>query len=442
MVPTDTICAVATAPGVGGVGVVRVSGPQVPEYLEPLLGHRPAPRQASYCAFLDQDGTPLDRGLALYFPQPHSFTGEHVLELQAHGGPVVLAMLVRRVLQLGARAARSGEFTQRAFLNDRLDLAQAEAVADLIESGSEAAARAARQSMDGAFSRRVQTLLDQLIDYRVYVESAMDFPEEEIDFLADEQVASRMRQLQQAVAEVLATARSGQRLRDGIRLAIVGRPNAGKSSLLNALAGVEQAIVTDLPGTTRDVLRSQILVDGMPVHLADTAGLRLTEDRIEAEGVRRARAELANSDLALVVVDDAADDHPEGILDELPEGLAYLLIFNKIDESGHPARREENTLWLSAKHGTGLEALRDAIRDHAGLGDISAGVFSARERHLNALRRVTRHLEQGHEQLKVGAGELLAEELRAAQESLGEITGVFTSDDLLGEIFSRFCIGK
>lgn len=443
----DTIAAVATPPGAGGVGVLRVSGPAVPALARDLLGRTPQPRHAHLAAFRDAAGAVLDRGLLLYFPAPRSYTGEHVLELHAHGSPVVLDLLLRRVCALGARPARAGEFSERAFLNGKLDLAQAEAVADLIAAGSEAAARAALRSLEGAFSTRVQTLLEALTRLRVHVEAAIDFPEEEIDFLADPAIAAQLEALRADLAALLAEARRGVRLADGLHVAIVGRPNAGKSSLLNALAASERAIVTDVPGTTRDVLRERVQLDGIELTLADTAGLRDSGDAVEREGMRRARAELERADLALLVSDAAHAEADLALLAALPPEVARVVVVNKIDLDGAASRREtrgrEVWLWLSALTGAGLDLLREELKRHAGLGEGAAGAFSARTRHVLALERVAAHLEAAALTLAATrAGELAAEELRQAQRALGEITGEFTSDDLLGAIFSSFCIGK
>ncbi len=443
----DTICAIATPPGMGGIGIVRLSGAAVPEIAVAVCGQLPEPRVAHRASFRDARGRVLDDGLALYFPAPNSFTGEHVLELQGHGGPVVLGAVMRHLLALGARPARPGEFSERAFLNNKLDLAQAEAIADLIASGTEAAARAAQQSLSGAFSREVEALREQLTGIRVYVEAALDFPDEEIDFLADSDLSDRLDRALTAADTLLSGARQGRLLRDGIRLAIVGRPNAGKSSLLNALSGEDRAIVTEIPGTTRDVLREWIDLDGIPVHLADTAGLRETADRVEAEGVRRARQALAEADLALLVVD--ASDHPEsqlGLLADIPDATRALVVFNKKDLLDAPTPLPDVSVpavAVSALTGAGLDELKTAIRAAMGVSDQVEGGYSARQRHVAALRAMRRHLEDGRQRwLADGAAELLAEELRSADAALGEITGVLLPDDLLGAIFASFCIGK
>ncbi len=442
----DTIAAIATPPGTGGVGVVRISGSAVPGMVNLLIGTELQPRRARYAAFLDASGAPIDRGIALYFEAPASFTGEHVLELHGHGGPVVMQLLLQRTLELGARPARPGEFSERAFLNDKLDLAQAEAVADLISSATETAARAARRSMDGEFSRRVQTLQQQVTDARTHVEAAIDFPEEEIDFLADGAIAKRVRGALTTLNELRRAARQGRLLRDGLSLALVGRPNVGKSSLLNALSGREAAIVTAIPGTTRDVLREQIQLDGIPLHLVDTAGLREGADEVEREGVRRARRELAAADHILVIVDQSdPQSRPEHL--DLPADLPLTEVHNKIDLSGDQPRLESedgtSQVYLSALTGAGLDLLKAHLKTVAGVEEAGEGQFLARTRHLDALARVHEHLSLGLERLeKDRAGELLAEELRLAQQALSEITGEFTTEDLLGEIFSSFCIGK
>lgn len=419
-----------------------------------MLGSLPRPRHARFARFRDADGEVIDSGIALYFPGPASFTGEDVLELQGHGGPFILQRLLQRALGLGARPARPGEFSERAFLNDKLDLVQAEAIADLIESGTDAAARAAQRSLQGAFSREVHKLQEQLNALRVFVEAAIDFPDEEIDFLAESDVLDRVADLRRQLDDVLRQARQGRLLRDGFVLAIVGAPNAGKSSLLNALSGQDSAIVTEIPGTTRDVLRETIDLDGIPVHLADTAGIRETEDRVEAEGVRRARQALQTADIVLWVVDaedgDEAAAEPS-FLAELPPGCHCLRVVNKIDLlstadlDGRKRAAGPATEWISARSGAGLDRLRRRIRELAGAGGQadSGGSFSARQRHVDALRRAGAHIDAGREIMSErAAGELLAEELRLAQQALGELTGELLADDLLGEIFASFCIGK
>ncbi len=442
----DTIAAVATAPGAGGVGVLRISGPLAPHIARILLGRPPQARHAHYAAFRDADGEVIDRGLLLLFPAPHSYTGEDVLELQTHGSPIVLRVLLARMVELGARHARAGEFSERAFLNGKLDLAQAEAVADLIASGSAAAARAAQRSLDGEFSQRVEALVEAVVRLRVWIEAAIDFPEEEIDFLATPQLATDLAAVRERLEQLLVAARRGVRLADGLHVVIVGRPNVGKSSLLNALAASDRAIVTDIAGTTRDVLRETIDLDGIALTLVDTAGLRDAGDVVEREGIRRARAELERADLALLVTDDAHADADLALLVDVPPGAAHLVVHNKIDLADVPARieaREGRThLWLSAKSRDGLDRLVAELQRCAGHGE-GGGAFSARVRHVAALERARAHLALADDALNTQqAGELAAEELRQVQHALGEITGEFGSDDLLGEIFSSFCIGK
>jgi tRNA modification GTPase len=452
----DTICAIATAPGRGGVGIVRVSGPAVIDIAAAVVSSGlPAARHAAFARFVDAAGEVIDEGLALYFPSPHSYTGEDVLELQGHGGPVVLELLMARVIELGARRARAGEFTERAFLNDKLDLAQAEAVADLIDAGSTAAARAALRSLQGAFSQQVHALVEALIELRTWVEAAIDFPEEEIDFLADTALVARLDELQQRFSQVTRSAKQGRLLRDGMTVVIAGRPNAGKSSVLNALAGYEAAIVTPVAGTTRDVLREHIAIDGMPLHVLDTAGLRSTVDVVEAEGIRRARAEIAKADRVLFIVDASTDPQAEAWLTEKsqwPAGLPVTLVFNKIDQLEASSVNTlttsipsdvDHVLALSAKQGTGLDALREHLKTCMGYEVADSGNISARARHLDALQRAKQHADNAVLRLQRDhAGELVAEELRLAQQALGEITGEFPADDLLGRIFSSFCIGK
>ncbi len=441
---TDTICAIATPLGVGGIGIIRVSGPLCTTIAEQLLDVTLTPRRVFFARFLDDHGSTIDSGVALLFAAPASFTGEDVLELQAHGGPLILQLLMTRVLELGARPARPGEFSERAFLNNKLDLAQAEAIADLIESGTEAAARAAQRSLEGVFSNRVNLLLAELTSLRVFIEASLDFAEEEIDFLADSDTHQRLEQTIQTTRLLLDEARQGRLLRDGITIAIVGPPNVGKSSLLNILAGTDTAIVTDIPGTTRDVLRESISIEGIPVHFADTAGLRDATDVIEAEGVKRARAAVEGSDLVLLVLDlsDPGDSAQRRAL-ELPPGIRCIQVWNKMDIAAGHNTDQVNQVNISAKTGEGIETLKTMIRDAAGLSASHEGVFSARKRHLDALRRTQQHLQTGKTQLgEHAAPELLAEELRFAHKALGEITGAFLPDELLGAIFASFCIGK
>jgi tRNA modification GTPase len=444
----DTIAAVATPAGRGGVGVIRVSGNQVPAIAQRLLGRLPRPRLAELHAFSDGQGRVIDQGLCLYFPAPHSFTGEHVLELQGHGGPVVMDLLLGRLLELGARAARPGEFSERAFLNDKLDLAQAEAIADLIDSSTEQAARAASRSLQGVFSGLVHALVESLIRLRTYVEAAIDFPEEEIDFLSAGEVQQQLTAVSEELEAVQTQAHQGCLLREGMTLVLAGRPNAGKSSLLNVLAGRDTAIVTSIAGTTRDVLREHIQIDGMPLHVIDTAGLRDSSDPIEKEGVRRAWSQIEQADRLLLIIDDELgfSDQDEAILARLPPRLPHTLVYNKIDVSGRPpgvrTRGADTEIALSAVTGQGIKVLRCHLKEVMGYSESAVGSFSVRRRHLHALREAALNLENAQSCLNAGAGELLAEELRLAQQHLSEITGEFTSDDLLGEIFAGFCIGK
>lgn len=449
----DTIAAVATPAGRGGIGVIRISGSQTQSIAQALLGYVPPCREATLSYFRDAEGEPIDQGIALFFPAPHSFTGEDVLELQGHGGPVIMDCLLRRVASLGARVARPGEFSERAFLNDKLDLAQAEAIADLIDSTSERAARSALRSLNGDFSQRIHALVDALIDLRMFVEAALDFADEEIDFLADTQILTRLEALRQQIHSVRTSAQQGSLLREGITVVIAGHPNAGKSSLLNRLAGRESAIVTAVPGTTRDVLREQIHIEGVPVHVLDTAGLREPKDIVEREGVRRAHVELVQADRILLVIDDSCAPTPteSELLHQLPMSSLVreriTIVRNKIDLTGEFPRVEEKgpslRIFLSAATGAGLELLCEHLKDVMGFVNIGEGVFTARRRHLEALDRAAAALQNANEQLRsYQAGELFAEELRQAQDALSEITGEFTNEDLLDRIFSSFCIGK
>lgn len=444
----DTIAAQATPIGRGGVGIVRVSGPLSAEIASAMLGQCPEPRRAEYLPFYDKEGDVIDAGLALYFKTPHSFTGEDVLELQGHGGPVVMDMILRTAISHGARLARPGEFSERAFLNDKLDLAQAEAIADLIDAGSEQAARSAIRSLQGQFSEAIHELVRQVTELRMFVEACMDFPEEEIDFLSEGHVSDRILALQQQVEQVLDQAQQGSLLKEGINVVLAGRPNAGKSSLLNALARREAAIVTDVPGTTRDVVREEINLDGLPLHILDTAGLRESGDIIEREGMRRTWHAIEQADVLLLLVDDAQGfgDIEKNILKKLPDKLSTLVLFNKIDISGRKAGivkdNSETSLAISATSGEGLEELAKTIKSLAGMQPSGEGTFMARQRHVVALQQAKDFINSALEQAKAGQGELVAEELKQTQTVLGEITGEVSSDDLLGKIFSEFCIGK
>lgn len=452
LTPTDTIAAIATATGRGGVGIIRLSGPKARAIGEQITAQPLKSRHAHYLPFLNTQGEALDQGIALFFPGPHSFTGEDVVELQGHGGPVILDWLLRSACERGARLARPGEFSERAFLNDKLDLAQAEAIADLIDASSEQAARSALHSLQGAFSHKVNELVEALIALRIYVEAAIDFPEEEIDFLSDGKVANDLAGIRDRLDAVFAQARQGTLLRDGMNVVIAGKPNAGKSSLLNALSGRDSAIVTHIEGTTRDVLREHIHIDGMPLHIIDTAGLRDTPDEVEKIGVERAWQEIHRADRILLLVDSQSTDvtdpaalWPE-FVQQLPDPDKLTLIRNKIDLTGEPpgVRHEAPVcLAISAASGAGVDALKQHLKTVMGFEDAGESTFTARRRHLDALERARAALDNGWEQLQLhAAGELLAEDLRQAQECLSEITGQFTPDDLLGRIFSSFCIGK
>lgn len=454
MFVTDTIAAQATAPGRAGVGIIRVSGPQATDVAQAVLKRIPKARSAEYLPFYAADGTVLDQGIALFFPGPNSFTGEDVLELQGHGGPILLDMLLRRLLLLpNIRIARPGEFSERAFLNDKLDLTQAEAIADLIDASSEQAARSAMQSLQGEFSNKIHALVDKVIYLRMYVEAAIDFPDEEIDFLSDGKVAADLTSIITDLAKIQQQATQGAILREGMKVVIAGRPNAGKSSLLNALAGREAAIVTDIAGTTRDVLREHIHIDGMPLHIIDTAGLREATDKVEQIGIERAWQEILQADRVLFMVDSTTTTatHPKEIwpefIERLPANLGITVIRNKADLTGEMigANTVESipVFHLSAKTNAGIDALREHLKACVGFEASPEGNFIARRRHLDALSRAMEHLSIGQDQLHNHlAGELLAEELRLTQQQLNEITGEFSSDDLLGRIFSSFCIGK
>lgn len=441
----DTIAAIATPSGRGGVGVVRISGRGLEAFARQLTGQTLRARHATLSGFLDTDGRAIDEGLALYFPGPHSFTGEDVLELQGHGGPVVMQLLLARCVALGARLARPGEFTERAFLNGKLDLAQAEAVADLIDAATEAAARSAVRSLQGEFSGAIAQLADTLVELRALTEATLDFPDEEVDFLEAADAFGRLQTVRDALDAVFARARQGNLLRGGLHVVLAGQPNAGKSSLLNRLAGDELAIVTPIPGTTRDALRGTIQVHGIPLHIVDTAGLRDTDDEVERLGIERTWKEIARADVIVLLADarsgvTAADQQ---ILDQLPASPARITVFNKIDLAGQPARRDNGPMgpqiYLSARDGQGVSLLEQTLLDIAGWQD-GQDVFIARERHLQALNTAREHLQQAAG--LTGRLELFAEELRAAHQALQQITGEYTPDDLLGDVFSRFCIGK
>ncbi|MDY4594035.1 MAG: tRNA uridine-5-carboxymethylaminomethyl(34) synthesis GTPase MnmE [[Pasteurella] aerogenes] len=449
----ETIVAQATPIGRGGVGILRVSGPLATEVAQQVVGKSLTPRMANYLPFKDADGTVLDQGIALYFKAPNSFTGEDVLELQGHGGQVVLDLLLKRILQVqGVRLARPGEFSEQAFLNDKLDLAQAEAIADLIDASSEQAARSALKSLQGEFSNKINQLVDSVIYLRTYVEAAIDFPDEEIDFLADGKIEGHLRDIIGQLDRVRAQAKQGSILREGMKVVIAGRPNAGKSSLLNALAGREAAIVTDIAGTTRDVLREHIHIDGMPLHIIDTAGLREATDEVERIGISRAWNEIEQADRILLML-DSTQEHQDltqvrsEFLAKLPAHIPVTIIRNKADLSGEQEGISEEAgytlIRLSAKTQQGVDILRDHLKQSVGYQTGVEGGFLARRRHLEALEQADVHLQAGLVQLtEFHAGELLAEELRIVQQHLSEITGQFTSDDLLGNIFSSFCIGK
>ena len=445
----DTITAVATAPGRGGVGVIRISGPKALAIGQSITGATLKPRYAHYLPFSDITGTLIDQGIAIYFKAPHSFTGEDVVELQGHGGPIILDMLLEQATQQGARLAKPGEFSERAFLNDKLDLAQAEAIADLIDASSRAAAKQAINSLQGEFSKAVNNLVEELIALRLYVEAAIDFPEEEIDFLNDGHVKKQLHLLMATLEEVLQKAEQGAILREGMKVVIAGRPNAGKSSLLNQLAQKDVAIVTDIAGTTRDLLHQHIHIDGMPLHITDTAGLRNSDDVVEQMGISRAWQEINNADRILLMV-DITDIEQRNVKQHWPEFFDHpnhahktTVIYNKCDQINSQPTLTAPGIWLSAKTGAGLLDLKEHLKSIMGYQGTAEGGFSARRRHLHALKQAQKSLQNGHYQLlNHAAGELLAEDLRLAQDYLSEITGRFTPDDLLGRIFSSFCIGK
>lgn len=437
----ETIAAVATPPGRGGVGVVRVSGRLVPNMMQEILGKALNPRKAVLCDFRDGAGSVVDMGIALYFKAPHSYTGEDVLELQGHGGQVVLGMLLERCVALGARIAEPGEFTKRAFLNDKIDLAQAESVADLIDASTRSAARCAVRSLQGEFSERIHQLVNALIDLRMLVEATLDFPDEEIDFLELHDALGKLKEIRASVDAVLEAARQGSLLRNGVHVVFAGRPNVGKSSLLNRLSGEEHAIVTDIPGTTRDLIRQSIEIEGVPFHIVDTAGLRESEDPVERIGIARTRDAIAKSDLILYLADSAKgmEAADAAILESLPD-LPVLTVYNKIDISGNPAGIDpQGAVHISAKSAEGMDALKKRLLEMLSLHEPVESQFMARQRHLGALHEAKGWLESAEQAVQA---EVFAEELRLAQGALSKITGEFTPEDLLGEIFSRFCIGK
>jgi tRNA modification GTPase len=444
--PQDTIAAIATASGAGGIGVVRVSGPLCQSIASKILGRIPNPRHAAYLDFMDENGALIDKGIAIFYANPHSYTGEDVLELQAHGGTALMQILLARCIALGARQAEPGEFTHRAYLNDKLDLAQAEAVADVINAATVEAAKSAARSLSGEFSNTISTLLFKLIELRMFVEACLDFPEEEIDFITQGRVAEKLDTLNAALQAVFEKAKQGSILRDGIRVVLIGQPNVGKSSLMNQLAGEEIAIVTPIAGTTRDTIKNVIQINGVPLHIIDTAGLRETLDEVEKFGIARTWASLETANIALLLVDATRGigKVEKSILDRLPQEITKIWVHNKIDLSKEAPKLQtlemQTHIYLSAKDGQGLDILKAHLLALIGFQPNSEGSFMARARHLEALQKVNKHLATAINQIK--SAELVAEELRLAQESLSSITGEFTPDDLLGEIFSKFCIGK
>jgi len=442
----DIIAAVATAQGKGGVGVIRISGPGIELLAKGILGKLPVARHATYCNFLDENGETLDQGIALYFPSPHSYTGDDVLELQGHGGPAVLQLILQRCLDLGARLAQPGEFTRRAFLNNKMDLAQAESVADLIDANTTEAARSAMRSLQGEFSTAINNLIDGLIHLRILVEAMLDFPEEEVDSIDLKRRDALLKSIKLKLQHTLDTAKQGSLLREGAHVVIAGQPNVGKSSLLNRLSGEEVALVSEIPGTTRDVIRQIIQIRGVPLHIIDTAGLRETQEIVENMGIARTHQALHKADLILLIIDacQGMTEQDEAILAGLPEEIPRLLVFNKVDllrgKLPRNVEAQDPFVYVSAKTGAGLDNLFDRLLESVGWHDQESGSFMARERHLRALVLAQTHLEQAHNVL--ASAEFFAEELRLAQRALNEITGEFTSEDLLGEIFSRFCLGK
>lgn len=442
---SDTIAAIATPPGNGGVGIIRISGNKAKDIAQKLTKKELQPRHAHYADFFDGDESILDSGIALFFPNPASFTGEDTVEIQGHGGAVILDLLLKRILSLGCRLAKVGEFSERAFLNDKIDLAQAEAIADLIESSTEQSARSAQKSMQGVFSKQINELVEELIELRIYVEATIDFVDEEIDFLGDGIVEKRIISLADTISTILSTAQQGRLLRDGMNVVLAGKPNAGKSSLLNALAGHDAAIVTDVAGTTRDILKERIQIDGMPLHIIDTAGLRESDNKVEQEGIRRAHTEIQNADKILLLI-DANDPNPDELLSTLPNNISLTKIYNKIDLSNQQPKIQETKtgteIYLSVKQSLGMDLLTQHLKQSVGFDATADNVFIARRRHIDALEKSAEFVANALMQLEHAAGELVAEDLRQAQNHLSEITGTFTSDDLLGRIFSSFCIGK
>lgn len=453
MKAVDTIAAIATPSGRGGIGIIRLSGPQALALGEAITHKKLKARQATFTEFYDKEKSAIDEGVAIFFVSPHSFTGEDIVELQGHGSPVVLNLILRRLFALGARPARPGEFSERAFLNDKLDLVQAEAISDLIEASSERASRLAMRNLKGAFSQKITLFQESLTYLRVYVEAAIDFPEEEIDFLADGKINLNLSERIAELTLLLQQAKQGVVLKEGFTVVLAGHPNAGKSTLLNCLSGKESAIVTEIPGTTRDVMREEILIEGMPVHIIDTAGLRQSDDPIEQEGIRRAWKEIQEADHVLLLIDvehlNDLEKIKQGILSKINKKISYTVIINKMDKinktnPNNVPTSVENTVYISAKYEQGIDKLRTHLTHIAGMDKFSEeNFFMARQRHLDALERALDCLKTGEKQLvQHKAGELLAEDLRQAQKNLSEITGEFSSDDLLGKIFSSFCIGK
>lgn len=444
---TDTIAAIATPPGVGGVGIIRISGPSAKQLGINLTSKNLSHQKATYSSFLDEAGQAIDFGYVLFFQGPHSFTGEDVVEVQGHGGPVVMDMVLRRILQLGARLAEPGEFSKQAFLNDKIDLIQAEAIADLIESSSESSVRLAQRALTGAFSHDIQDLSVSIIQLRMYIEAALDFPEEEIDFISDGKVADKLVEINSKLNSILSKASQGAMVREGLQLVIVGQPNVGKSTIINQLSGQETSIVTEIAGTTRDIIREKILIEDIPIHVVDTAGIRAqTEDKVEAEGIKRAKSALKTADLVLFVTDieHASEKHIGDFIKDNDIVGPYLVVVNKIDLNAMPAKNDNGKVYISAKSGNGMTLLKKQILKCAGVQQKeSQGAYLARRRHLDALERALKLVQTGQHKLKEhNAGELLAEDLKYAHQSLCEITGEFTADDLLGKIFSSFCIGK